>query len=238
MSDAKENAINFEAIVKGMYGVERVAVNDLAIIGGEIDLAVSSEAVPADEQANNGQDAAVKIKAFLDGWHLDQKEMNYTIWETVDRIDMLPTSDQPTVDAEFRRARIFGKDGDLSLRIDGKRLLWHFIGAKDKAPKINNACDFLQARKEVTELRCQENQKALLWGEKSEASNPDDVRWLEDRVRVADLKYPGMETEDAERVRIVYNVYWHSGQPVFYWLHGLEPVPKKKENNGENNGQG
>lgn len=228
MNETDLLSINFEAIVQAMNDAALVDESALAIIGGQIDLAN-----PADT------DRVAKIVAFLAKWKLDQKKMPYAIWETVAGIDMLPAAQRPEVNTEFRRARIFGEDGDLSLRVDGDRLLWHFIGKTNVAPPIDGACDFWQeSNASIPILRRQEDQKALLWGKHNGANRPDDVRWVEDRVRVAELNYPGMAMKNAERVHVVYDVYWDDGQPVFYRLRGLEAAVSADQTNGGDNGEG
>lgn len=248
MSD-QTKAIDFEAIVQQMRKAEenKATANEIAIVGGVFDLSASKESIFADETLapESEQSASDKLRKFIEAWQPDNSGMKRVIWETVDRIDMDYTNKiltAATTYDELMRARFFGGSGDLSLRRDGNRLYWHFIGSpRDDFPKIKNACRFwdeqekLPESERVNELRLQTDVEALLWGERVNGKN----FWREDRVGAIDLVYPveelKNETAQDQRVKIIYDIYWHNGQPAFVWLKNFKVVPPKSENSEENN---
>lgn len=244
MSD-QTKAIDFEAIVQQMKKADedKVTANEIAILGGRFDLSASKESIFADETLapESEQSASDKLRKFIEAWQPDNSGMTRTIWETVDRIDMDYTNKiltAATTYDELMRARFFGASGDLSLRRDGNRLYWHFIGArKILIPKFANECSFWAEQKErATVLRREVGVRSLLWGERI-APNNGEAFWREDRVGAIDLFYPADTANVArqkQRVEIIYDVYWHNGQPAFVWLKDLEAVPSEPENSEEN----
>lgn len=253
MSD-QTKAIDFEAIVQQMIEAEKhkVTEGEIAVIGGVFDLSASKESIFADETLapESEQSASDKLRKFIEAWQPDNSGMKRVIWETVDRIDMDYTNKILTAETaynELMRARFFGEKGDLSLRRDGDRLYWHFIGSPpdDDFPKIKNACRFwekqesLPESERVKELRLQENVEALLWGERI-VPKSGEAFWREDRVGAIDLVYP-VPISDAnvqkQRAKVSYDVYWHNGQPAFVWFKKLvdassQPETDEEKNNG------
>lgn len=242
MSD-QAKAIDFEKIIEEMIKAEKnkISKNEIAIIGGVIDLLAESESIFEEEKLAQETKPSVegKIGQFISAWQSVFDEESIAIWETIDRIEMPKAKAIPSEYEELMRARFFGEKGDLSLRRDGNRLYWHFIGApRDDFPKIKNTCRFWDAQEKlpeaerVNELRFQKDVEALLWGERVNGKN----FWREDRVGAIDLVYPTMENHNG-RVKLLYDVYWHNGQPAFVWLKKLvdassQPETDEDKNNG------
>jgi hypothetical protein len=238
MSD-QAKAINFGEIVKEMAKTEKnkIGKNAIAIIGGVIDLQAESESIFEQEQLapEIKQSAEEKISQFIAAWRPVFDEKSIAIWETIDRIEMPMVKAIPSEYGELMRARFFGENGDLSLRRDGNGLYWHFIGTprnRNDFPKIKNICRFwdeqekLPEAERVEELRLQENVEALLWGERVKGKN----FWREDRVGAIDLVYPTIQNLNG-RVKLLYDVYWHNGQPAFVWFKKLVEAPSTQEQN-------
>lgn len=245
MSD-QTKAIDFEKIVGEMINAEKnkIGKNHIAIIGGMIDLGAESESIFEDEKRapEMKQSTEEKIGQFISAWQSIFDEESIAIWETIDCIEMPMVKALPSEYGELMRARFFGEGGDLSLRRDGNRLYWHFIGAPrddfSDFPKIKSTCRFwdeqekLPEAERVKELRLQKEAEALLWGERVNGKN----FWREDRVGAIDLVYPTMETHNG-RVKLRYDVYWHNGQPAFVWLKKFvdassQPETDEEKNNG------
>lgn len=243
--NSKPQAIDFAKIVAEMAGAKTMGKNEVSIIGGVIDLQAESESIFEDEQLapDAKQSAIEKLSRFIPAWQLNENEMTYAIWESIAEINMDTTRkilSGKKIDDELMRARFFGENGDLSLRRDGNRLYWHFIGApRNDFPPIKNACRFwgeqekLPEGERVKELRLQENVEALLWGERI-VPKSGEAFWREDRVGAIDLVYPVPISDvnvQKQRAKVIYDVYWHNGQPAFVWLKKLVEVqPSKPEN--------
>jgi hypothetical protein len=149
-----------------------------------------------------GQIAADGLAMFLEDWNLSSRTMPYGIWEYAHtiRFDRAIPPD-PNL-ALLERARVFGSDGDLSLRRDGIHYLWHFIGNFPPPDGLDSESfwkDNLNAKFRSKERR------ALLWGNKP----PGGDQWLDDRVARADLTYPHGA---AERLVLRYDEFSEGGQ--------------------------
>jgi hypothetical protein len=200
-----------------MRRAEVIGPDELAIVGGRI-------------EPKNPADLRGELEAFLKAWNLAAQGLDLAVWEYLSEIHM-KRGELPVNYGELQRGRAFGAGGDLSLRRDGHRVLWHFIGdPKTKIPALGDPKSFWteqkqqEEKRQVTQLRHQKNVESLLWGERVEVEM-GVIRWHEDRVAAAELSYPGMEqVKGAERVKIRYSVYWHNGQPAFVWLRELVGV--------------
>jgi len=156
-----------------------------------------------------------QMEAFIKAWQLDKLKMPYRIWE--DYTSLLFEKDTvPLNFDQIQRARIFGQDGDLTLRCDGNQLIWHFIGkAEINPPQEFPSLGFWD--KQAGDLILLESEgQYLLWGRKRNMG----VGWQDDRVGAALLVYPGMEEQ--ERVCLSYREYSYAGQVQFVWFTGLE----------------
>ncbi len=154
-----------------------------------------------------GQIPADGITRFLDDWNLTSRAMHYGVWEYAHTIRFAgATPPDPNLPL-LERARVFGPDGDLSLRRDGIHFLWHFMG-RSRPPEGLDSDDFWEANPNA-KLRCRDR-RALLWGSR----NSGEDRWRDDRVARADLTYPH---GPAERLILRYVEFSEGGQVVFVW---------------------
>lgn len=128
--------------------------------------------------------------------------------------------------ALLERLEAFNKTGNLSLRRNGSRFLWHFIG--DDGPARQETLSKLEAAAlEVKDFwlanaECRfymRDESALLWGE----YDADSKRWHDDRVGWANLDYPvgdGLK-HSKKRVQIDFTVFTENGQTAFVWWKEL-----------------
>jgi len=160
---------------------------------------------------------------FLAGWRWKKMEMPYRIWESTDRIDFERVEKEASVPnvALLERGRLFGEGGDLDLRRDSDTFRWRFVGASEVCPPEGYDADENNFWKRYPDaaFHCYK-EKALLWGKRR------GERWHDDRVAAAKkLDYPA--PDDAERVRVEYNVYSRAGRVEFVWLTGLSEWKEK-----------
>jgi hypothetical protein len=173
----------------------------IAIVGGEL-------------KAAQGETLEQVLGRFLQAW--DFSNLPYRIWEYVHRIEFtlntLPNASEYSL---LERGRIFGTGGDVSLRRDGDRFLWHSIGPKvTTLPTGYGEKDFWDENPDVQLRQCDES--ALLWGDYKETLG----RWQEDRVGWAKLDYPispAQARKQGKRVEIHYTVFTDGGQVAFVW---------------------
>lgn len=202
--------INFDDLISQLddksqqYGPQAPQANRLTISGGFC---------PINE-----------LPAFLKAWNLPRDDMNYCLWEEVSRIVLeektLPIEPQK----RLQRGRIFGTGGDLSLRRDGDKFRWWFIGLSDvTVPKGYDAKNFWDDKTRQTWLLHCHEKTALLWGVWGGKNQNGHDFWLDDRVAGATLTYPGLNNHP-ERVQIRYWSFTRAGQVMFVWLRGLEPA--------------
>jgi hypothetical protein len=186
-------SINFDELIQRLADAPVRTEEDLSIWGGDFE--------------------AARLADFLKGWKLEQREIPWRVWEQVSQIvfrwETLPGNPEL-----LERGRLFGPGGDLSLRRDGNRFLWHFIGPAEVEPPAGFEARNYWEDKERYPLR-EHDETVLLWGE----WYSDPGRWLEDRAGRADLQYPKMLGE--ERVWLDYGRYEEAGQTAFIWYRGL-----------------
>lgn len=165
-----------------------------------------------------GEFPAERLNDFLSVCRARWDAMPYRIWEHISLIEFADAPKQP----EFlQRAEIFGEGGHLSLRRDGNRWLWHYVG-ETVALSLDEfgGVDFWK-----TNPRCQLRRYAesvILWGERKD--NQD--RWHEDRVAAANLAYP-LSTNG--RVYLYFWRYTENGQTAFVWYRQLSDQPLREE---------
>lgn len=153
--------------------------------------------------------------ALLRDWPQRDKAMPYRIWEYTSEM-VFEEKALPVDGRGLERGRLFGPGGDLSLRRDGDRFYWHFVGQPGMQPPDGDfhAQDFWgQAEAGTSFFRCKE--RSLLWGERQEGFD----LWFEDRTGRARLRYP-MDTTG--RVQVEYQTFSRAGRVEFVWLLGLE----------------
>lgn len=160
------------------------------------------------------------LLTFLSAWRLLKDDMRYCLWEEVS--DMVLThTPVPSNPALLERGRVFGTGGDLSLRRDGERFLWWFIGPAGVAvpTAIGEPQDFWAHHQDLVLHRHEET--ALLWGVWARQDDTGREIWQEDRVARARLHYPGLP-DRPDRVQVRFWSFTTAGQVAFVWLRGLE----------------
>ena len=186
-----KDAINFDELIKQLDDAKKVGRGELAIWGGSFE--------------------ASKLQEFLDAWGLEKRKMPYRVWEWASAMvfekDTLPDQTEDPMKALewLERGRAFGPDGDLSLRRDGERFFWHFVGeGKTIIPENFGNVDYWASRQnKLTEMP----RKTLLWGEYQERNGTSF--WQEDRVSggAAPLDYPVENITEKQRLVLNYNEY-------------------------------
>ncbi|ACL23983.1 type III-D CRISPR-associated protein Csx19 [Chloroflexus aggregans] len=157
-----------------------------------------------------------QLQAFLTAWQGHWQAMPYRIWEHVSHIEF---ADLPTQPEFLERAEIFGELGHLSLRRDGNRWLWHYIGTSVSFTSFG-ARDFWKEHPDCQLRRYAES--VMLWGERKD----HQPRWFEDRVAAAILAYPLNATG---RVYLHFWRYTEQGRTAFVWYRALSDRPDKVE---------
>lgn len=167
---------------------------DLTIVGGEV------------KEEEIGQ--------FLQQAHLSG--MKWCTWEWDHRIVLCEYTGIPGEIEYLDRGRIFGKGGDLSVRRDGKRFLWHYIGpAGVRWEETGYPFHDFWSENPDARLHMWDKKEALLWGVLE-----NGVR-AESRVGFNTLNYPP-EVAGSRRVAIKYREYMDAGRCAFVWWYGLE----------------
>jgi hypothetical protein len=164
-----------------------------------------------------------QVEAMLEKWGLpNDGGMSCCIWETSESIGFEPCPDAETT---LERTRIFGVDGDLSLRRHADHFLWYFVGKQGiKPPKLDDGTDFSVPdndfwQKERDAIFLREQEQTLLWGERK----PKQKRWYDDRVGWAKLTYPIEVAEDSPtRPYLHYQTFSRAGQVEFVWYLRME----------------
>ncbi|GIV79011.1 MAG: hypothetical protein KatS3mg050_3405 [Litorilinea sp.] len=166
-----------------------------------------------------GEFAAGRLDNFLNLWRSRWDAMPYRIWEHISHIEF---ADEPKHPEFLQRGEIFGEGGHLSLRRDGSRWLWHYVGeAVDLPLKSFGVTDFRETNKDCRLRRYPES--VILWSESKE----NDNLWSDGRVAAAKLKYP--VTSNA-RVYLHFWRYTENGQTAFVWYRKLSDQPLQGEN--------
>lgn len=114
----------------------------------------------------------------------------------------------------LERGRLFGEDGDLSLRRKGTCFNWTFVGlAGTQAPNgdYSTRSYWDENNKHKAEAFHQYKEKTLLWGKWNGG------QWYESRVAAAKLDYP----QEGKRIQLEYKIFSHAGQISFVWYTGL-----------------
>jgi hypothetical protein len=201
MSIQNEGSLEFDHLLKKMDAARQAATDQRpAILGGHFN--------------------HPRLEAFLAEWRCQWAKMPWRIWEEVSRIGF---ADEPSNSNLLQQANIFGEGGHLSLRRDGDRWLWHFIGSTQ--PSLSSefrSSNFWEKNGETVLRRYEES--VILWGEgvdKAKTNATADVKlWHDDRVGAAHLIYPKQMSGNS-RVYLHYWRYTEAGQAVFVWYRGL-----------------
>lgn len=195
-----------------------------------------------------GQFAHNRLTAFLRYWGLDKGAMKWRIWELTNAL----TFDADIGDTQhLQRAEIFGEEGHLSLRRDGQKWLWHFIGLVTRDPSssfpenqsevflsgfISNLTAQPTGEGDNEEFACEdywmseETRRASDNMRRYEESvilwgekRQSDALWWDDRVAAAILRYPVINKGNA-RVKLEFWRYTQAGRTAFVWYRQLSPI--------------
>jgi hypothetical protein len=172
-----------------------------------------------------GQFAPTDLERFLDAWESCWDGMPWRVWEYVHGIEF---TDDTANHKYLQRAEVFGTGGHLSLRRDGNRWLWHYIGPADQSAPTGfehpDVCaDFWTSPEGQTAQLRRYAEYALLWGAEIvdlQTEQPTG-RWWEDRVAGASLCYPDQLTGHS-RVQLHFWHFTEGGKTAFVWYRGLE----------------
>jgi len=144
-------------------------------------------------------------------------ELDYRIWLYTDKIifDKNCGIDETRV-FYFERGLLFNEtNGSLEIRRDMYSFKWNFIGDKNfKLPVDFSSNDFFM-QYSAEKFTVYED-KMLLWGSSKDVKG---VRFWDDRVAKAELKYP---IDNCKRAFLRYKRYVRNGNTDFVWYSGLE----------------
>lgn len=171
-----------------------------------------------------GQFAPGRLVAFLTAWREHWHTMPWRIWEHISEIGF---ADEPTDPDLLQRGEVFGEGGHLSLRRDGNRWFWRYIGPTGEPGlegfEIAPECeDFwgTEQNKDTT-FRCYE-EHVLLWGQEIlDTKKQPTGLWWEDRVAAARLQYPA-QLKGYERVYLKFWRFTEGGRTAFVWYRDLD----------------
>jgi hypothetical protein len=199
-----DNSIDFKRLHEKMRQARLGVAERPAILGGEF---------PAEQ-----------LIEFLDVWRPRWDAMRYRVWEHISHIEFVEADADAPMQPEFlQRAEVFGGGGHLSLRRDGSRWLWHYVGeAVNLSLNGFGATDFWQANSGCQLRRYAES--VILWGERKE----NQPRWFDDRVAAANLAYP---LKAKGRAYLHFWRYTDNGQTAFVWYRKLSDQPLHEEDN-------
>jgi len=171
-----------------------------------------------------GECSEATVLTLLQNWP-GLAEMPYRIWEYTDEIKFEKDGQLPASFQWLERARLFGEGGDLTLRRDGEKFHWWFVGLPGIPLPDILPVDLEEIKKKAKNFwdhdpqACfnEETATMLLWGNRPENNN---LFW-DDRVAGANLSYEKMVAGPAERVEIEYVTYSRAGRLEFVWLREL-----------------
>lgn len=197
--------LNLDDVLREVTETPTQGPDDLAVWGGAFD--------------------ATRLDDFLQAWGLPRSGMPWSLWQWTDKIHLGHGEGSPGDLDYLERGRVFGEGGDLSLRRDGDRFLWYFVGEpRTSQPQGFNVADYWEGREDKPVRSRQRT--ALLWGSKEAAELHGKTGWYEDRVGQAELDYPNI---NGDRVQVCYREYLRGGRVELVWLLGLEPAPQPAE---------
>ncbi len=161
----------------------------------------------------------------------------YRIAEWSERITFERTGAIPMDLERLYRLRLFNDAGDLSLRRDSDRWLWHYIGSPDFSQSLNTMSipysDLAQeCPQDWQRLQRGSALHAMVWGEalddeRQTGLHAGQVEFIDDRVGWADLRYPlnSSQENNQKRARLIYDAYTIDGEPAFVWWKRIEWLP-------------
>lgn len=204
-----------------------------------------------------GEFCAGRLQAFLVAW-TGRGDLPWRVWEWISDMQIMHGAGAPPANLQWlERGRLFGDGGDLTLRRDGERFMWHFVGSHASplpagfvwdeerggqdttTTSVDDAPPFLvsnywQSRQGNDWRRFRRT--ALLWGQELQETRNGQIKdlgiWREDRVAGGvNLVYPTLSGQGAEgRVQLVYDEYLQGDVVEAVWWLRLEGFRVKKEN--------
>ncbi len=170
---------------------------------------------------------AGQVLALIGNWP-NRAQMPYRIWEYTSKITIGKDGgddSEPEGYQYLERGRMFGETGDLTVRRDGEKFRWWFVGKlgteppamcqEDATPYFANGCEDDTFNENLVNT-------ALLWGSREDGRQ----NFWEDRVAGAPLTYP--VDDNAKRVKIEYATYTRAGRVEFVWMKKLLSIHKEK----------
>ncbi len=168
---------------------------DFCVAGGQLGNQITS------------QETTQAVTKFLDEWSVTGLKTEWAVVETLREI-WLGKWEKLIVKAKadisfLARVRIFGACGDVDLRRDGTRWLWHFVGDTNVLPaEIGGHC-----LSDHSGYFYVPGKQALLWGQLNGTTR------TESRVAAANLAYD--DTLTSAHVGVVYDEYAAHGVTQF-----------------------
>jgi len=160
---------------------------------------------------------------WLQQWQLGKIALPWRIWESVSDL-RFERSTLPDSLHLLERGRLFGEDGDLTVRRDGERFRWWFVGKPTVVPaslrEDKGVSDFWQCHPNTTLSKVE--QSAIFWGSHRGKNKNNADYWYDDRVGWAQLTYPIAQNGAPPRhLYVHYREYLQSGQVAFVWLYDV-----------------
>jgi hypothetical protein len=179
-----------------------------------------------------GEFADTRLVSFLQAWQPWSRNMPWRICEWVSDLGFeYETTGLPAAPEFLERVHYFGSGGDLALRRDRARWLWHYVGLEGTTPPLEqsgvaatsywDAPDHGWSRLELS------SRHVLLWGQKRgpAGAGSEAIFWQEDRVAGVrrPLQYKGpWDERRPDRVQLRYWAFLHDGNVEAVWWLGLE----------------
>ncbi len=156
-------------------------------------------------------------------WQFGKIALPWRIWESVSDL-RFERSTLPDSFHLLERGRLFGEDGDLTLRRDGQYFRWWFVGKPTAVPEPvqedKTVSNFWQSHSDTTLGVV--TQSAILWGSHRGNNQDKAPYWYDDRVGWAQLTYPVAQNGKAPpHVYVHYQEYLQAGQVAFVWLYDV-----------------
>lgn len=160
---------------------------------------------------------------WLQQWTLTEIALPWRIWEAISDLRF----ERATLPDSFyllERGRLFGEDGDLTLRRDGQYFRWWFVGKPTAVPESvqedKTVSNFWRSHSDTTLAVV--TQSAILWGSHRGKNQDNTPYWYDDRVGWAKLTYPVAQNGKAARhLYVHYREYLQAGQVAFVWFYDV-----------------
>lgn len=160
---------------------------------------------------------------WLQEWKLTEISLPWRIWEAVSDL-RFEQATLPETTRFLERGRLFGADGDLTVRRDGPCFRWWFVGKPTAVPdsvrEDKTVSDFWQCNPDTTLSVVR--QSAIFWGSYRGNDKNNTPYWYDDRVGWAKLTYPiAQNGAPPQHLYVHYREYLQAGQVAFVWLYDV-----------------